>query len=138
MLGNLYVAAKYWAWGYSDGMANAGSGSGRRTRKRYEIDGRIVWAHESELPDILTALLRRPEPQPKTLAKARKQPAKAKKAVQSTQIATPTVDRVAARLDALAAMFQRLPDQTLALALADARNRIEMQEDEDLVILLWH
>jgi hypothetical protein len=129
MLGNLYVAAKYWAYGYSDGMANAGGAK----RRRYEIDGRIYWAAESELPGLIAAIVAKPVKAAPPSPRARRKAAKRAPGPTPARVSTPVAE---ARLERLQADFTRRADDTLLLALAEARARLEAQEDDDMTALL--
>ncbi len=140
MLGNLYVAAKYWAWGYSDGMANAGGSKGKQ-RRRYLIGERQYWADESELPGLILAIAGKPEPEPQRPAKRRSRPITRPIARQQEQeaipVAKPRARTLEAVLEALRAQFALAEDEVLLRSLAIAAARlVEMEEDDEMVLLL--
>jgi hypothetical protein len=89
MLGNLYVAGRYWEAGYSDSeLAKAGGGRGKQ-RKRYLIGERQYWADESELPGLILAVAAQPEPDQERPAKRRSRPATRQPAKPKEQVAIP-------------------------------------------------
>ena len=140
MLGNLYVRAKYWAWGYSDGMANAGGSKGKQ-RKRYLIGERQYWADESELPGLILAIAGKPQPEPKRPAKRRNRPATRPLANPQEQeaipVAKPRERTLEAVLEALRVQFTLAEDEVLLRSLALAAQRLaEMEEDDEMVLLL--
>ena len=135
MLGNLYVAARYWAYGYSDGMRHAG-GVGKK-RKRYLIGDRQYWATEAELPNLIFAAATKPQPEAKKPAKA------PKRAQERTQPAAKVVEPAGletapqARLEAFRQQFAMADDEVLLRSLAIAAARLaEMEEDDEMVLLL--
>jgi hypothetical protein len=138
MLGNLYVAAKYWAWGYSDGMANAGGSRGKQ-RRRYLIGDRQYWADESELPGLILAAAAKPESRPAVVAKGR-----AKAAKRAPEAAEPKVEAIRPapvvplhdRLEALRAQFAAAENEVLLRSLAIVAQRLqEMEEDDEMILL---
>ena len=140
MLGNLYVAAKYWAWGYSDGMANAGGSKGKQ-RRRYLIGDRQYWADESELPGLILAVAAQPEKQPapvaRTRAKAPKRAPEAQKQQQDIPIRPAPVVPLYDRLEDLRAQFAAAENDILLRSLAIVAARLqEMEEDDEMVLLL--
>jgi hypothetical protein len=140
VLGNLYVAAKYWAWGYSDGMANAGGSKGKQ-RRRYLIGDRQYWADESELPGLILAVAAKPEKQPapavRTRAKAHKRAPEATKQVAAIPIRPAPVVPLYERLEAMRGQFTLADDSDLLHALGIVALRLaEMEEDDEMVLLL--
>ena len=136
MLGNLYVAAKYWAWGYSDGMANAGGSKGKQ-RKKYLIGERVYWADESELPGLILAAAMKPEAPAKTPAKAAKRAQKRATAPAAVQVAKAPERAPQARLEAFRQQFQMADSEVLLRSLQVAMARLaEMEEDDEMVLLL--
>jgi hypothetical protein len=139
MLGNLYVAAKYWAYGYSDGMANAGGNKGKQ-RRRYLIGDRQYWADESELPGLILAVAAQPEKQPeavqKTRAKAVKRAANGPKVAEAIPIARPRERTLESVLEALREQFTLAEDEVLLRSLAIAAQRLAEQEEDDEMVLL--
>jgi hypothetical protein len=138
VLGNLYVAAKYWAWGYSDGMANAGGGKGKQ-RRRYLIGDRQYWANESELPGLILAVAAQPE---KQLAPASRTRAKAPKRAQEAPqprieaIRPAPVVPLYERLEALRSQFTLADNADLLQALGIVALRLsEMEEDDEMILL---
>jgi hypothetical protein len=139
MLGNLYVAAKYWAWGYSDGMANAGGSKGKQ-RRRYLIGDRQYWADESELPGLILAVAAQPEKQPepavRTRAKAPKREPEATKQPDAIPIRPAPVVPLYDRLEALRAQFAAAENELLLRSLAIVAQRLqEMEEDDEMILL---
>ena len=139
MLGNLYVAAKYWAWGYSDGMANAGASSSKR-RKKYLIDGAVYWARPDEVPELLAAVLTKPEAAPKQLKKAAPAvrgaaPAPQQAAVGTTLPAAP-VAALEARFMSLLKQFTLAGEAELLAGLDMARAILDARDEEEVLLLL--
>jgi hypothetical protein len=139
MLGNLYVAAKYWAWGYSDGMANAGGSKGKQ-RRRYLIGERQYWADESELPGLILAVAAQPEKQPaiasRTRAKAPKRALEATKQPDAIPIRPAPVVPLYERLEALRSQFTLADNADLLHALGIVALRLaEMEEDDEMILL---
>jgi hypothetical protein len=139
MLGNLYVAAKYWAWGYSDGMANAGGSKGKQ-RRRYLIGDRQYWADESELPGLILAAAANPESRPAVVARGRAKVAKRAQEVPKSPDAVPIrpapVVPLHDRLEALRAQFAAAENEILLRSLAIVAQRLqEMEEDDEMVLL---
>lgn len=136
MLGNLYVQAKYWAWGYSDGMANAGSSKGKQ-RKRYLIGERQYWADESELPGLILAAAMKPEMPAKTPANAARKPQKRPQAPAVVQVAKAPERAPQARLEAFRQQFQMADSEVLLRSLQVAMARLaEMEDDDEMVLLI--
>jgi hypothetical protein len=138
MQGNLYVAAKYWAYGYSDGMSHAGGNKGKR--KRYVIGERQYWAHESELPGLILAVAAHPLPQPAPVAKGRAKAAKraqeAPKQPDAVPIRPAPVVPLHDRLEALRAQFAAAENEILLRSLAIVAQKLQEIEDDDEMILL--
>jgi hypothetical protein len=139
VLGNLYVAAKYWAWGYSDGMANAGGGKGKQ-RRRYLIGDRQYWANESELPGLILAVAAQPEkqlaPASRTRAKAPKRAQEATKQQDAIPIRPAPVVPLYDRLAELRAQFAAAENEILLRSLAIVAQRLqEMEEDDEMILL---
>jgi hypothetical protein len=139
MLGNLYVAAKYWAWGYSDGMANAGASRGKQ-RKRYLIGDRQYWADESELPGLILAVAAQPEKHPvtaaRTRAKAPKRAPEEQKQQQAIPIRPAPVVPMYDRLEVLRVQFAAAENEILLRSLAIVAARLqEMEEDDEMILL---
>ena len=135
MLGNLYVAAKYWAWGYSDGMANAGASSSKR-RKKYLIDGAVYWARPDEVPELLASALQAPAEAQKPLPQARSRPAKRAKEKVAITLAKPQPASVEARFTALLQQFTLAGNEELQAGLRLAMAILAERDDEEVVLLL--
>ena len=138
MLGNLYVAAKYWAYGYSDGMANAGA-SGTQ-RKKYLIDGAVVWARPAEVPELLAAVLTKQQPASEAIkqpapAPRRAAPARQPEAAGTTLPAPPAVS-LEARFMALLKQFTLAGEVELLAGLERARTILAERDDEEVLPLL--
>ena len=142
MLGNLYVAAKYWAWGYSDGMANAGasSSSSSKRRRKYVVDGQVYWAKPAEVPELLAAVLTKPEAAPKQLKKAAPAVRGAAPAPQQAELGTtlPAAPVVAleARFMALLKQFTLAGEAELLAGLERARAILDARDEEEVLLLL--
>lgn len=136
MLGNLYVAAKYWAWGYSDGMANAGGSKGKQ-RKKYVIGERVYWADESELPGLILAAAMKPEAPDQTPAKPVKRAQKRVAAPVVVQVAKQQPSSPQDRLEAFRQQFQMADSEVLLRSLEIAAQRLaDMEEEDEMVLLL--
>ena len=138
MLGNLYVAAKYWAWGYSDGMANAGasSSSSSSKRRRVIIGDEVYWARDSDLPALLESLLVKPEEPVTSPREARKRARKRAKAPDSIPVAKIAQMPVERRPEALVRAFEAVGEDILLRSLRMAMANLAEQDDEDVLVLL--
>jgi hypothetical protein len=137
MLGNLYVAAKYWGWGYSDGMANAGASSSKGKRRKVMIGDEVFWARDEDLPALMQTLLTQPqEVVAMTPRMARKQARKRAKEPQAIYVARIAEIAPEARLEALESMFEAVGEDILLRSLAIAVANLAEQDDEDLLVLL--
>lgn len=135
MLGNLYVVAKYWAWGYSDGMANAGASSSSKRRKVI-IGEEVFWAKDSDLPALLESLLVKPEEPVTSPREARKRARKRAKAPESTPVAKIAQIAPERRADTLARAFEAVGEDILLRSLQIALANLAEQDDEDVLLLL--
>jgi hypothetical protein len=132
VLGNLYVAAKYWAYGYSDGMANAGGSK----RRKVVIGEEVFWAKDRDLPALLESLLTKPEEAPQAPREARKRArkrAKASEAIPITKIAQVAPER---RPAALESVFEAVGEEVLLYSLQVALSNLAEQDDEEVLLLL--
>ena len=138
MLSNLYVAAKYWAWGYSDGMANAGASSSSSTgkRRRVIIGDEVYWARDSDLPALLESLLVKPEEPVTSPREARKRARKRAKAPESIPVARIAQMPPERRPEALASAFEAVGEDILLRSLEIALANLAEQDDEDVLLLL--
>jgi hypothetical protein len=138
MLGNLYVAGRYWEAGYSDSeLAKAGSG---KQRKRYLIGDRQYWADESELPGLILAVAAKPVKQPVAVAKARAKVARRAQDAPEQRKAIPIrpapVVPLHDRLEALRAQFAAAENEILLRSLAIVAAKLqEMDEDDEMILL---
>lgn len=144
-------------WGCEDALQNAATeppveppveepkrqtpaGGNKRRRKRYEIDGRVYWAQESELPSLIEALLKRPdlapEPAKESTPKLVKRPVARQRQEQATTVATPQPSGSEARFMAMLREFEARQSAELLSALAIARDRIIEIDDEEALLLL--
>ena len=141
MLSNLYVAAKYWASGYSDGMANAGassssSSSSSSKRRRVIIGDEVYWAKDSDLPALLESLLVKPEEPVTSPREARKRARKRAKAPDSIPVAKIAQIAPERRPEALASAFEAVEEDILLRSLQIALANLAEQDDEDVLLLL--
>jgi hypothetical protein len=131
VLGNLYVAAKYWGYGYSDGMAHAGGGK----RRKVMIGDEVYWAKDSDLPALLESILTKPEEPATSPREARKRARKRAKAPDSTPVAKIAQIAPERRPEALARLFETVGEDILLRSLQIAVANLAEQDDEDVFLL---
>jgi hypothetical protein len=131
VLGNLYVAAKYWGYGYSDGMAHAGGSK----RRKVMIGEEVYWAKDSDLPALLESILTKPEEPATSPREARKRARKRAKAPDSTPVAKIAQIATEGRPEALARLFESVGEDILLRSLQIAVANLAEQDDEDVLLL---
>lgn len=115
--------------------AVGGAGSTRR-RRWYQIDDRVYWAHERELPALLQLLVEQPAPEPaKPQPKPVKRGRRRRKAAPAMDVPAPQIVVPEARHEALLAQFQAQMNDEMLAALGIVRARM-LEEDDDEVLLL--
>ncbi len=134
MLGNLYVAAKYWGYGYSDGMAHAGGSKSKR--RKVMIGDEVYWAKDSDLPALLESILTKPEEPATSPREARKRARKRARAPDSTPVARIAEVAPERRPEALARLFETVGEDILLRSLQMAAANLAEQDDEDVLLLL--